>query len=135
MKDERIKEIRGIFERYRKNMREYEQLVLPTLKGVNYDKIAVQTDKSNNANEQLLINFLIDKEGIEKEIQLVDKVHDFYADDRDIELAHLIDIRFRHGKKHWQAVNEVYVSDRQGIRWLERAYEKAEEIGIALHIF
>jgi hypothetical protein len=88
----------------------------------------VQTDKTKNANEQIIISYLIDKERIAREIEVVDKVHDYFADDRDTELAELIDMRYRKGLPHWKASNGCFVSDRQGLRWLERAYEKAEEI-------
>lgn len=135
MTEERLKEIKRIFGHYGQNRTQLRQLERPGIKGVSYDKIAVQTDKSQNTVEQLMITYLIDREKIEKEIALVDKVYEFFADDRDSELATLIDIRFRKGKKHWQAVNGVYISDRQGLRWLEKAYLKAEEIAIEMHIF
>ena len=135
MTEERLQEIRKIFERYNKNKSEYRQLVVPTISGVSYDKIAVVTDKSKNPTEQMIINYLIDKERITREIELVDKTYDFFADERNIEFAKLIDSRFRLGKHHWQAVNDCYISDRQGLRWLDRVYEKAEEIGERLHIF
>ena len=108
---------------------------MPDVKGVSYDKIAIMTDKSRNSVEQLMITYLIDKEKIQREISLVDRVYDHFADDRDEELAKLIDLRFRHGSKHWKAANGVYISDRQALRWLERAYEKAEEIGLQMQIF
>lgn len=135
MTEEHLREIKRIFGQYKQNITQLKQLTLPSIRGVSYDNIAVQTDKSKNVAEQLMITYLIDKERLEKEIALVDRVHAYFADDRDPELASLIDIRFRQGKYHWQAVNETYVSDRQGLRWLEKAYKKAEEIGLQLHIF
>ena len=134
MTEERLKEIKRIFNSYGYNVAQMEQLDRPCIKGVSYDKIAVMTDKSRNTVEQLMITYLIDKEKLEKEIALVDRVYEHFADDRDVELAELIDLRFRQGKKHWMAANGVYISERQALRWLERAYVKAEEIGIQLHI-
>lgn len=135
MTEERLKEIKRIFNGYVNNVAKLKQLELPGVNGVSYDKISVMPDKSRNTAEQLMITYLIDKEKLEKEISLVDSVYKYFADDRDVELAELIDIRFRKGKYHWQAVNGVYISDRQGIRWLERAYAKAEEIGLQMHVF
>lgn len=135
MTDERLKEIKRIFNTYQRNVSQLRQLRLPTLQGVAYDKVAVKTDKSKNSVEQLMITYLIDKEKLEKEIALVDRVYEHFADDRDEELAELIDIRFRRGKKHWQAANGVYISDRQGFRWLEKAYVKAEEFGLKMGLF
>lgn len=135
MKEERLKEIKRIFGHYGQNLAELRQLDAPDVKSVSYDKIAVKTDKSKNTVEQLVIAYLIDKERLEKEIALVDRVYEHFADDRDRELAELIDIRFRQGEYHWQAANRIYISDRQGLRWLEKAYEKAEEIGLQMHIF
>ena len=135
MKEERLKEIKRIFGHYGQNLAELRQLDAPDVKSVSYDKIAVKTDKSRNTVEQLVIAYLIDKERLEKEIALVDRVYEHFADDRDEELAKLIDLRFRQGKKHWQAANGVYISDRQGLNWLKKAYEKAEIFGIQMHIF
>lgn len=135
MTEERLKEIKRIFNSYGHNVAQLGQLESPGVKGVSYDKIAVMTDKSRNTVEQLMITYLIDKEKLEKEIALVDRVYEHFADDRDVELAKLIDLRFRRGKKHWQASNGVYISDRQGLNWLKKAYEKAEIIGIQMHIF
>lgn len=135
MTEERLKEIKRIFNSYGHNVAQLGQLELPGVKGVSYDKIAVMTDKSRNTVEQLMITYLIDKEKLEKEIALVDRVYEHFADDRDVELAELIDIRFRQGKPHWEAANGVYISDRQALRWLEKAYAKAEEIGMQMHIF
>lgn len=135
MTKERLREIKRIFNSYGRNRALLRQLDAPGIQGVSYDKIAVKTDKSKNTAEQLIITYLLDKEKLERELALVDKVYEYFADDRDIELADLIDIRFRQGKWHWQAANGVFISDRQGIRWLEKAYEKAEEIAVQLHIF
>ncbi len=135
MTEERLKEIKRIFNSYGNNVAQLRQLELPVVNGVSYDKVAVKTDKSKNSVEQLMITYLIDKERLEKEIALVDRVYEHFADDRDIELAELIDIRFRQGKYHWQAVNGVYISDRQGLRWLEKAYSKAEEIANDINLF
>ncbi|MBO5480159.1 MAG: hypothetical protein J6A63_03100 [Clostridia bacterium] len=135
MTEERLKEIKRIFNSYGHNVAHLGQLELPGIKGVSYDKIAVMTDKSRNTVEQLMITYLINKEKLEKEIALVDRVYEHFADDRDVELAELIDIRFRQGKPHWAAANGVYISDRQALRWLEKAYAKAEEIGMQMHIF
>lgn len=134
MTEARLKEIKRIFTSYGQNLAQLGQLELPSVKGVSYDKIAVMTDNSKNAVEQLMITYLIDKEKLEKEIALVDRVYSYFADDRDVELAELIDMRFRKGKYHWQATNGVYISDRQGLRWLEKAYSKAEEFAIQMHI-
>ena len=134
MVEERLKEIKRIFNSYGRNTAQLGQLALPGIKGVAYDKIAVMTDKGSNAVEQLIFTYLIDKERLEKEIALVDKVYEYFFDDRDVELAELIDIRFRHGKPHWVAANGVYISDRQALRWLEKAYAKAEEIGLQMHL-
>ena len=135
MTDERLKEIKRIFNSYKRNVSQLRQLTLPTLQGVAYDKVAVKTDKSKNSFEQLVFTYLIDKEKIEKEIALVDRVYEHFADDRDEELARLIDLRFRKGEKHWQASNDVFISDRQGLHWLRRAYEKADEIALQMHLF
>ena len=135
MTESRLHEIKRIFARYRINKSQLKQIELPGINGTSYDKIAVKTDKSKNNVEQLVITYLIEKEKIERELALVDMVYSFFADDRDEELAHLIDMRFRCGNPHWKAANGCYISDRQGLRWLERAYAKAEEIGEKLHIF
>ncbi len=135
MTEERLKEIKRIFNSYGHNVAQLGQLERPGVKGVSYDKIAVMTDKSRNTVEQLTITYLIDKEKLEKEIALVDRVYDHFADDRDEELARLIDLRFRKGKKHWQASVGVFISDRQGLNWLKKAYEKADEIALQMHLF
>ncbi len=135
MMEERLKEIKRIFKNYERNVAHLRQIERPSITGISYDKIAVKTDKSRNSVEQLMITYLIDKEKLEKEIALVDKVYEHFADDRDEELARLIDLRFRQGKKHWQATNGVYISDRQGLNWLKKAYEKAEIFAIQMHIF
>ena len=135
MTEARLREIKPIFSRYRFNKSQLGQIESPSLNGTAYDKIAVKTDKSKNSVEQLVITYLIEKEKLEKEIALVDTVYCFFADDRDEELATLIDMRFRQGNPHWKAANGCYISDRQGLRWLEKAYEKAEEFGERLHIF
>ena len=135
MTEARLREIKRIFARYRINKSQLKQIELPGINGTSYDKIAVKTDKSKNNVEQLVITYLIEKEKIERELALVDMVYSFFADDRDEELAHLIDIRFREGRPHWKAVNDCFISDRQGLRWLEKAYSKADEFGEKLHIF
>ena len=135
MTEERLKTIKRIFCHYRQNKAQLKQLERPTIKSVAYDKISVQTDNSKNTTEQLIITYLIDKEKLEKEIALVDRVYEHFADDRDVELAELINIRFRRGKPHWVAANGVYISDRQALRWLEKAYVKAEEVALQMHIF
>ena len=135
MTEQRLREIKRIFNSYLRNISQLRQLERPGLNGVAYDKISVVTDKSKNTVEQLIITYLIDKEKLEREIAVVDKVYEHFADDRDEELATLIDMRFRRGNPHWKAANGCYISDRQGLRWLERAYAKAEEIGEKLHIF
>jgi hypothetical protein len=134
MEKDKMRKIKRIFSSYKTNLLRLRQLIPPSIQGVAYDKVVVQTTKSNNANEQSIIVYLIQKEELEREIELVNKVYEYFADERDEELAHLIDVRFRQGKKHWQSANACYISDRQGIRWLERAYEKAEDIGRELHI-
>ena len=135
MDKDRLRKIKKIFVSYKENLVKLKQLLPPSLKGVDYNKVVVQTTKSNNANEQMLIIYLIQKEELEREIELVNKVYEYFADERDAELAHLIDVRFRQGKKHWQAVNNCFISERQGIRWLEMAYAKADDIGRQMHIF
>ena len=127
--------IRRIFELYRMNKSMLAQVELPGINGTAYGGVSVKTDKSKNTVEQLVITYLIEKEKLEKEVALVDMVYNFYADDRDTELATLIDLRFRRGTPHWKASNGVYISDRQGLRWLEKAYAKAEEFCDKLHIF
>lgn len=135
MTEERLKEIKRIFNSYGDNITKLRQLEIPGTQNGSYDKISVMTDKSRNTVEQLMITYLIDKENLEKEIALVDRVYEHFADDRDAELAELIDIRFRQGKPHWAAANGVYISDRQALRWLEKAYAKAEEIGMQMRVF
>ena len=135
MTEERLKTIRKIFNSYGRNKAQLRQLSLPGLSAVAYDQPAIMTDKSKNTAEQLILTYLIDKAQLQREIELVDKVYEHFADERDEELAELIDIRFRQGRKHWQASNEVYISDRQALHWLEKAYAKAEEVAEMLHIF
>ena len=135
MTETRLKELRRIFSSYTKNKMQLRQLTAPTLSAVAYDKLAIMTDKSRNSPEQLMLTYLIDKDTLSREIELVDKVYEHFADERDEELAALIDVRFRNGKKHWQAANAVYISDRQALHWLEKAYAKAEEVAEELHIF
>ena len=134
MTEERLKAIKRIFTRYRQNATQLKQLERPGLKAVAYDKVAVVTDKSSNSVEQLMITYLIDREKLEKEIALVDRIYEYYADDRDVELAELIDARFRNGNLHWKAANSCYISDRQGLRWLDKAYHKAEEFAAKMGI-
>lgn len=134
MTKERMEKIKKIFQNYSKNVTALNQLERPGINGPTYGPFAGRSDSRRNGVEQMVIAYLIDKEKIEKEIAVVDKTYSFFADDRDVELASLIDLRYRKGCYHWQAVDGVYISDRQGIRWLEKAYEKAEEIALQLHI-
>ena len=76
-----------------------------------------------------MVAYLQQKQRLEQEIALVDRLYEYYADERNEELAKLIDLRFRQGKFHYQAVSSLYVSDRQGFRLLDEAYKKA--IGLA----
>lgn len=135
MTETRLKEIRRIFNHYTRNKARLKALSLPGLSAIAYDKPAIMTDKSVNVEEERLIDYLAEKERLEKELALVDRVYEHFADERDEELAVLIDVRFRKGKKHWQAANAVYVSDRQALHWLEKAYAKAEKVADELHIF
>lgn len=134
MTDERRKAIKRIFIRYRQNATQLRQLERPGIKAVAYDKVAVVANKSSNSVEQLMITYLIDREKLEREIALVDRIYEYYADDRDVELAELIDARFRNGKLHWKAANGCYISERQGLRWLDKAYHKAEEFAVKMGI-
>ena len=135
MNEERLNKIKKIFRNYKQNVVKLRNLVPPSIKGVEYDKVVVQTSKSNNAIEQMMIVYLIQKEEIERDVELVNKVYEYFADERDEELAHLIDLRFRQGRKHWKSVNSCYISERQGQRWLNKAYSKANDVGQQLHIF
>lgn len=128
MTEERVKKIKRIFNSYVLNKSLLSQVEFPTIKGVAFDNISVKGDKSKNTSEQMVIKYLVDKEKLIQEIKLVDDVYEYFADDRDIELAHLIDFRFRQGNYHWKASNDCYISERQGIRWLEKAYEKADKL-------
>lgn len=134
MKEESLREIKEIFRRYRQNKQQLAGLCAPELQAVAYDKIAVKTDKSVNAQEERMLAYLQKKQRLEKEIALVDRLYDYYADERNEELAKLIDLRFRQGKYHWQAVSVLYVSDRQGFRLLDEAYKKAVSIAVQLHV-
>lgn len=129
MQEERLREIKEIFRRYRQNKQQLAGLSMPSLQAVAYDKIAVKTDKSVNAQEERMVAYLQQKQRLEQEIALVDRLYEYYADERNEELAKLIDLRFRQGKFHYQAVSSLYVSDRQGFRLLDEAYKKA--IGLA----
>lgn len=130
-----FREIKDIFNRYKKNIQIIEQECHNTVKGVDYSKVYIPSDKSVNHVEQLMIMYLINTEKAEREVRLVDLVYDYFSSDRDIELARLIDLRFRQGKPNWLAANGVYISERQAIRWLKKAYEKAFEIGREMNIF
>ena len=135
MTKERLKTIKRIFRSYQRNKSQLRQLVRPGLTGITYDKIVIKADASKNVPEQMIMTYLIDKDKLEREIRLVDVVYDWYADDRDRDIAALIDIRFRAGQYHHKATCGVYVSDRQGYRWLDEVYKKANELGERLKIF
>lgn len=134
MRTERYKKLKRIFNNYGKNKAQLRILFPPCMQGINYSNIRVKSSNSDNSVEDTVVSYLADKGKIEKEIELVDRVHDFFADERDEELANLIDTRFRRGKPLWTASVECCVSERQAIRWMHKAYAKAEEIAIELNL-
>lgn len=133
MKIERYRRLKKIFYSYGKNKAQLRILFPPCMQGVDYSKVVVKSSPGNGVENQITA-YISDKERIEREVLLVDRVYDFFADERDEELAKLIDTRFRRGKPMWNASNECAVSERQAIRWMHRAYAKAEEIAVELKI-
>lgn len=132
---DRLTYIKRCFARYRKNKALLKQIGVPGESGVAYDKPLITSDKSQNSAEQMVMTFLIKREPIEREIQFVDAVYNWYADERDKEIAALIDHRFRKGESHRKASSRVYICERQGFRWLDEVYVRAEIIGEKLNIF
>jgi hypothetical protein len=126
--------LKKIFYSYGKNKAQLRVLFPPCcLQGVDYSKVVVKSSPGNGV-ENSIVSYLLDKERLEREVQLVDRVYDFFADERDEELATLIDVRFRRGKPLWKASTEQCVSERQAIRWMHKAYAKAEEIAVEMGI-
>ncbi len=132
---ERLTYIKRCFARYRKNKAMLKQIAVPGTSGIAYDKPSVTTDKSQNSAEQMIMTFLIKREPLETEIAFVDAVYNWYADERNAEIAALIDHRFRKGESHRQASDSVYICERQGFRWLDEVYSRAEIIGEKMHVF
>lgn len=90
---ERLTYIKRCFARYRKNKAMLKQIAVPGTSGIAYDKPSVTTDKSQNSAEQMIMTFLIKREPLETEIAFVDAVYNWYADERNAEIAALIDHR------------------------------------------
>lgn len=134
MRNERYRKLKKIFYNYGKNMAQLRILFPPCMQGVDYTRIVVKSGISENGIENTIVSYISDKERLQREVSLVDRVHDFFADERDEELANLIDTRFRRGKPLWTASAECCVSERQAIRWLNKAYKKAEEIALELNL-
>jgi hypothetical protein len=130
---EHYKKLKRIFCSYGKNKAQLRVLFPPCMQGVDYSKVVVKSSHCNGVGNQI-ISYISDKDRIEREVLLVDRVYNFFADERDEDLAKLIDVRFRRGKTMWNACNECAVSERQAIRWMHRAYAKAEEIAVELKI-
>ena len=133
MRIERYKKLKRIFCSYGKNKAQLRVLFPPCMQSVDYSRVVVKSSHCNGVETQI-VSYISDKERIEREVLLVDRVYDFFADERDEELAKLIDVRFRRGRPMWDASNECAVSERQAIRWMHKAYNKAEEIAVELNI-
>ena len=131
---DRYKKLKRIFNSYRKNKAQLRILFPPCMQGLDYSKIRVKSSNAGTHIEDTVVSYLADKERLEREVELVDRVYYFFADERDEDLALLIDARFRCGKPMWNASNECCVSERQAIRWMHKAYAKAEEVARELNI-
>ena len=69
------KEVRGIFERYYENKKTLrEDYDFPHLSAVDFGRIAVQTDKSRNVQEDKIINYADRKTRLVAEVFIVDEV-------------------------------------------------------------
>ena len=69
------KEVRGIFERYYENKKTLrEDYDFPHLSAVDFGRIAVQTDKSRNVQEDKIINYADRKTRLFAEVFIVDEV-------------------------------------------------------------
>ena len=72
---EREKEIIKIFRDYKKNKKELkENYGFPTISSVDFSRIAVQTDKSRNIQEDKIISYADKKTRLYAQVYIVDEV-------------------------------------------------------------
>lgn len=134
MKTGRFIFLKKAFRNYRQNKKAYAAYPFPYVRGVDYSKPRIDTDRTQIPAEQMVLSMIDKKSDLEKAIKLVEETLRWfelegYGRERYIKYR-LID-----GMSGLVACDKIGIDERTGRRWQRDVFEKAERIGEELGVF
>lgn len=135
MTKERRHKIEDLFRRYRENKRVLkEEFEYPSIGSVDFGKISIQTDKSRNATEERLINFMDRRDKLLAQVFIVDEVLRWFELEGHGRERFIT--KFMINGCSWvNAELELHVSRCTIARWKDEVMDKANIIGGWLNYF
>lgn len=116
--------IDGVFDQYKSNKEKLKTLSFDPLRAIDYSK---QTTNRQNGKgcETALAAFLDDKQKIEKQVELFNRVLEYFRMEGQGKDQY-IESRYINRRKLYQISMDLYVSDRSLIRWDKEIKSVAE---------
>lgn len=132
---EREKEIIKIFRDYKKNKKELkENYGFPTISSVDFSRIAVQTDKSRNIQEDKIISYADKKTRLYAQVYIVDEVIRYFVLEGHGR-ERFVQVYYINGASWRYTVTECHVSDSTLSLWRRDMIEKANTVAEWLNYF
>lgn len=124
------KYIRCCFRDYVNNKRKLENLVIPSLKGMDYSKAMTTPNLYENGQENAVIKYIDEKAMLEKRVDIVRKtIEHFKIEDKRFGgrgKLNYIYARFLRRLPYRRAAYESHISERTAMYWEEDIYYTAE---------
>lgn len=112
----KTKYIKQAFKNYNENKKALKTLAFESVKGINYGEVKTKKTNAPRWNENALIGYISQKETLEKQIQLVDRVLWWYKLDGGGRDEY---IKVRYFKKYplYRCAMELYAAQGTLCRW------------------
>lgn len=130
---EKDKYIKKAFACYRINKKRLRDATFDGLHGTNYERLRT-ANGTPQGQENALVAFLDEKRKLEKQIELVDRVLEYFKIDGSGKDDY-IKARYFDGRYIYQIAMDLYTSDRTLLRWEKEIRRTAERIAEIYNLY
>ena len=130
---EKEKYIKKAFACYRSNKKRLMETTFDGLRGTDFERVRT-ANGAPKGQENALVVFLDDKQNLEKQIELVERVLEYFKIDGSGKDDY-IKARYFDGRFVYQIAMDLYTSDRTLLRWEKEIRRTAERIAEIYNLY
>ena len=134
-REEREKELLAMFKNYKANKKALkEDYGFPSITGVDFSRISIQTDKSRNIQEDKIISYADEKTRLFAQVYIVDEVMRYFVLEGHGR-ERFIQVYYIDGASWRRTIIECHVSEGTLSYWRRDMLEKAKMVAEWLNYF